>query len=863
MTVKLDVKKDFLNKFQETVIQGRKLLQSGNHLWGDRLLTELYFEIERIEWLDIQKKHQLTMIITNSWWMYINSLTQIKTEDSKIDIIKYIDGYKRFFSFLSRLDNFYLFNTFTTKLLKSFIEIEGISLSGITKFINSLCIKVNERNEFLKLVELQILLMYIRKSVIPQEFYHYSMEIIGRTVFKLEPSKRSLFLYILLENINLNYQLMDNSEEFVKKVAKILQNRLPNYLKNEFSNLNRITVNERNFETILGDLEELIYYLNDIGEASWITVIVKNAFEKINKFKSFGDAITYIRKFIDFSLERNQFDIAFEIYDYLEEIFLVQTDLGYDNILIELWIEASKKFVDMKEKKYLLQSLEKLNTHLKLPQTNAQIYHYFYTCNFLWQFKSIFFSLEQRDFWRMMFYRVLFEEQDFELANKIIPYLDKDLQGIIPDPKSLFEEVNCFLNEIYKFEDERVTPKKLEENFEIKQMILRIDGNGAISYRMISLQDQIVEGKILNEYWNDAQIIELFNDIFSNNPEKRYNFTLMEIGKLSYNFLPLTIRNFFKQFQIRALKVVPEIYFILENMTIPFELIYDNNFFLLKYSIGYIIGEPPLGGVSFDYHVDTSIEVPHQDDISVLIIDCTNSTHPLKWNESIKNKELIFPFTAGVEELNYITNFFNNRKEVKEIVVLSGQYSTRDHILSQLVENHTIIHFVGNIFFSKWNPFRSFFLTNDNEIVTFYEINSALKLGNRNIQPFLFFNSQLYDVKGKKIRDVLKRFGDIMKEFDHNYTTGIIARSMAIFDEETQEISSNFYAHLLSHSSQGVALLKARQECMSKKMTLVIEEELKDLKGEEGSVNTELRNSQAISSFILYGKPWKKLNRLS
>jgi hypothetical protein len=118
MTVKLDVKKDFLNKFQETVIQGRKLLQSGNHLWGDRLLTELYFEIEKTEWLDIQKKHQLTMIITNSWWMYINSLTQIKTEDSKIDIIKYIDGYKRFFSFLSRLDNFYLFNTFTTKLFK-------------------------------------------------------------------------------------------------------------------------------------------------------------------------------------------------------------------------------------------------------------------------------------------------------------------------------------------------------------------------------------------------------------------------------------------------------------------------------------------------------------------------------------------------------------------------------------------------------------------------------------------------------------------------------------------------------------------------------------------------------------------------
>ena len=72
---------------------------------------------------------------------------------------------------------------------------------------------------------------------------------------------------------------------------------------------------------------------------------------------------------------------------------MYQTDLGYDNILIELWVEASKKFVEMKEKKYLLQSLEKLNTHLKMPQNNAQLYHYFYTCNFLWQFKSILFQV--------------------------------------------------------------------------------------------------------------------------------------------------------------------------------------------------------------------------------------------------------------------------------------------------------------------------------------------------------------------------------------------------------------------------------------------------------------------------------------
>ncbi len=48
---------------------------------------------------------------------------------------------------------------------------------------------------------------------------------------------------------------------------------------------------------------------------------------------------------------------------------------------------------------------------------------------------------------------------------------------------------------------------------------------------------------------------------------------------------------------------IPQFYFILDSMTIPFDLIYDNNFFLLKYSSAYKIGEAPLGGVAFEDEV--------------------------------------------------------------------------------------------------------------------------------------------------------------------------------------------------------------------------------------------------------------------
>ncbi|GAI30015.1 unnamed protein product, partial [marine sediment metagenome] len=44
MVINLKTKTEFLKDFQQKIIQGRKLLHLANHLWADRLLTDLYFE---------------------------------------------------------------------------------------------------------------------------------------------------------------------------------------------------------------------------------------------------------------------------------------------------------------------------------------------------------------------------------------------------------------------------------------------------------------------------------------------------------------------------------------------------------------------------------------------------------------------------------------------------------------------------------------------------------------------------------------------------------------------------------------------------------------------------------------------------
>ncbi|MFX1417564.1 MAG: hypothetical protein ACFE9N_01455 [Promethearchaeota archaeon] len=861
MSVSIDLKQEFLTNFQDKIITARKLLFAANHKWASKLLDNLGLEIDRCDWLDVQKKHQLIMIISNSWWMYLNSLVKLKEGKVEIDLIRYIDAYKRFFSFLSKLQDFYLFNNFGTNLLQKFVKMEEISQKGITKFINSFSAKLHEREDFQRLLEMQILQTYLRKSVAPSEYFNLSLERFGKSIFSIEPSKRPLFIYMILENVCLKYKLMEDSVEFVRMINKILINRLPSYLKNEFSTISRISINERSFNTILVDLEELIYYLYNIGEYSWIIIMIRNIFFKIREYQSFGDAVTYIRKYIDFSINRNRFEIAFEIYDFLEDLFMYQSDLSYDNILIELWVEACKKFVDMKEKKYLLQSLEKLNNHLKFPQTETQIFHYFYTCNILWKFKSMFFSLEQRDFWRMMFYRALFEEQNYNIAQKILLYLDKDFSKRLTDLRKLFTEAESIRKDIYTLDEKKDKKSIFHEGLSIKQMILRINSYGMISFRIISSDNEVIEGTISDEFWNDTQLIEIYNELFYESEYRKYLFDLKEFGELLYIFLPKLIRDFFKSFKIESLNIIPQIYFILDNMTIPFDLIYDNNFFLLKYSSGYKIGEIPLGGVAFEeeFLSENSVDVSNKT-YNILVIDAINSKNPLKWNEKTKQKELIFPFQAGAEELNYIINFFNQIAEINQMATLIGVNSTKDNVLSNLSRNmYQIIVFVGNIFYSKWNPKNSFFLTNDNQILTFNEINQILNQNNSKTQPLIFFNSQVYDIEGNKLRNTLRNFGEIVAQFDYNKIIGVISKNYPIFNDETKQIISNFFMNFFDHNSQGVSLLKARQKCIATKMEKLVEQQVNEPDSQSGIKHIDLRSSLAISSYLLFGKPWKKI----
>ena len=48
--------------------------------------------------------------------------------------------------------------------------------------------------------------------------------------------------------------------------------------------MRKISINERNLSSVLADLEEMIFYLNDIGENPWIIIVLKYLRQCLNTF---------------------------------------------------------------------------------------------------------------------------------------------------------------------------------------------------------------------------------------------------------------------------------------------------------------------------------------------------------------------------------------------------------------------------------------------------------------------------------------------------------------------------------------------------------------------------------------------------
>jgi len=847
MSAQTESRERLLKLFENKVIQGRELLKFGNHKWADKVFTNLHFEIQKADWIEIQKRNQLYSLINNSWRDYISSLTQVKEEGKAVDIIKYIDAYNRFFNLLSQQDNYVELMRYGNELVLSFINQPNISIKGVVKFMNSLSVIMQENDNNQELLQTQLMIIFLKKSLEPSPYYYHSMEYLAKSLKKVEPNKRHLLLYIILENVASRYGVSEQTKEFVGDVNKILVSRAPPELKSEFSKISRISIDESNFDEILSDLEGLIMYLNDIGETSWVLTIIENVFLKFVKYKTYNGAVEYIRGYTYFLIRRGRFEIAFKIYDILESYFGSAIDLEYNFPLIELWAEACKWLVELEDKKYLLMAIDRFQKSIIIPANPKQILHYFYSHNLLWKLKSGFFSLEKQEFWNMLFFRAFFEESDLKLSESLIKFLPEKIQPLMTNLTELKGQCEQERSNIYLFDQtDETLPSIFNDipNLKVKEYFIRIHKSGQISMYGRSEDLMGFFDSIIDERWNDFHLMELYHNIFFNSHFVE-NLGLIEFGRIMFMCLPKKIRNLLMKFQTESTDKILNLFLVLDEMTIPFDLVHDGkNFISNTYSIGYSIGGPSLKDLT-SQAIEEYGSQTHEKKYKALIIGALNLMMPTKWDDEQGKNVLMYPFQEGVNELNFALNYFNNCPNIEQLMYSIQENLTRDNILNNIISGtYDIIHIIGNLFYSDLNPKASYFLTNDYQIVSILEINDAIKVNYGTKKPLLFLNIRCFDLKGNELKSNIQVIPKIIRCIEQNNISGSITRLFSYFNDDTRNIMAIFYDELTNGQNQGVSLLKARQRALMNQAT-----------ESGGNISTEALI--AANSFILFGKPWK------
>jgi hypothetical protein len=251
-------------------------------------------------------------------------------------------------------------------------------------------------------------------------------------------------------------------------------------------------------------------------------------------------------------------------------------------------------------------------------------------------------------------------------------------------------------------------------------------------------------------------------------------------------------------------------------------------------------------------------------EFNALLIDSINALAPKRWNEEKEKKEVLYQFSSGPNQLLFAKEFFNNREKFDKFTALTGSESKKEAILKEVSKgNNHIIHIVGNLIFLEAHPEYSYFITNDEEILSITELISVLEKKVGNIRPLIFLDIKLFDNHGTPINNPLEYISKILRKLNFNNIKGILTRINPEFNKETKQVISEFFINLLKANNMGISLFKARKKSIADTFPSLINKEESPLKKprnrDENESEVTIKDIQPSLSFLLFGEPWKKL----
>jgi len=293
---------------------------------------------------------------------------------------------------------------------------------------------------------------------------------------------------------------------------------------------------------------------------------------------------------------------------------------------------------------------------------------------------------------------------------------------------------------------------------------------------------------------------------------------IKDIGKKLYQeFIPERIREEIERLDI-DLKLSPVILLVTDDHEIPWELIFDDKFWSLKYPFGRIYGEPyrrferPLSALDI-IKLDSDKRRK-----AVLISPCKDLPGAY---EEIKNLEELFKQINEIGEIKSLVN-----EEAKESNVI-GIFASNDY---------DIIHYAGHG--------KSVLYNQDNKYIE--SISAAIELFDNSLddirikqlklknKPLIFLNA-CETADGIFVGDKTE---NLATSFIHAGASAVIGTLWKVSDNIASKFATEFYKSIVKEKPFGISLMEA------KKIINALREDNKNLDW---------------ASFILYGFPTRKM----
>ncbi len=813
---------------------GQKLLRQGSHGWAEIAFEEILLSLERQKDLSAKNKDYVRSLVIQAWQARIQDLGRDQSPDKWIFLV---DAYHHVLFLLFQNNSFKEIAKICQSLVLSLIsqkEISRETLASILDPVSEFLLKGGFRREAL---EIQLAMMLIRGAAKSSDTLQKLLQYLASIVLKLGLNFRPIFFYALFDNATDFFNLQaDRSarNELVSSLIETCRNAVSLDIRDAMGQTSKF-IHRFQIQEVKDNFVKLIQKLEILNEFDWAFGIIRNFARLLIENGLTEEALNLSQEFSEFSIRRGFYQFGFQGYSLIGNALATQ---GKKTELVSLWYGAARMFARSQQADLLNESIKKIDEYLDPPPTFANSVSYFSTYNEIWNLKSRLGQTTEADFWKMIFFRALFEERDLDIAKfawKCLPDAFKSKCH----PTGQIEEA---VANVPKTPVGKITHTRL--------VIRLVEQQEVDIYCTSPKSDEYLEIHS-PEPWNSMELEEIFSQIIAHQREME----LLMFGRLIYLNLPAEVRRTIRSFKAESVQVQPHLLFIMDRFSLPVGLIHDGTSFLnLKFALSSMIGPTSLRGMS-----EMTQDNPAADKLRLLFIANLNALDPRIWDEKTQKEEPLYCLSETEGEVNDIIQFAQKYPNVESVSYLIGTQATKEKILATIRELQPhVLHYAGILFYVEENPGESYLLAPEGKIISLEEIFQVFE--EFPVRPLLVLNVKLVNKKGEFILNAGYEAGQLGSLQSKYFLTGVLTRFAPIFNADSLSLFKGFYDCLLSRKVPeiGVALLKGGQQLVADKALQQATTMSKTLEDKESKV-IHFGGDLTTASFLLFGLPWRKL----